>query len=54
MQTRCPRSSYDSARRWAEERGYSEEEYRAVRQKLEASVERPGEDEGCTVEYHTR
>jgi predicted kinase len=43
---------FDSPRRWAEERGYSEEEYRSVRQKLEATVERPAEDEGCAVEYY--
>src|SRR5262249_2897168 len=47
-------ANYDSAQRWADERGYSEEEYRAVRQKLEASVERPGEGEGCLIEYHGR
>ena len=46
--------TFDSPERWAQERGHTEDEYRAIRKKLEALVERPAPDEGCAIAYHGR
>lgn len=45
---------WDSAKRWAEERGYTEAEWRAVRAKLEPTVEEPTADEADALRVYHR
>lgn len=42
---------WDSASRWNDERGHTEEEYWEIRRKLETSVEAPTDDEAQEVRF---
>src|SRR5262249_17489076 len=43
---------WDSARRWKDEREYTEEEYQEVRARLEKKVEEPAADEADALFIH--